>query len=98
MRTREWIINAADYEDEESFRDAVARELAGLENIGHREGGAFVATPIRVELPSRMPPVREFETQAWLFKHEFMPAARRAEAPAPDPPAPEAADLPAGDA
>jgi hypothetical protein len=82
-RDRQWFIDANDYESEEAFRDAVATELARLENMGYREGGAFVATPIRMEGESPFQvngqPVREFLTRGWLFSHTFMPAARRPE-------------------
>lgn len=80
---REWVIDAADYETAEDFREATLGELAGLENIGYRLGGAFTVTPIRVRAPDDEQPfegVTVYRTRAWLFSHVFMPAARE---PAP---------------
>jgi hypothetical protein len=82
---REWIIDAGDYENADEFREAVVAELAGLENIGHRLGGAFTVTPIRMRAPDEEQPftgATVYRTHGWLFSHVFMPAAR---APKPPP-------------
>ncbi|WP_272472663.1 hypothetical protein [Baekduia alba] len=67
-----------EYGTEDEFRRAIAEELAGLENIGHRIGGGFVVTPLR--RPVLRGEVTVFETVGWHFKQVFMPAARPAEA------------------
>jgi hypothetical protein len=80
MAQRQWAVLAADYGTEEEFRGAVTEELARLENIGHRLGGAFVATPIRRELEPEErshPQVREHVTDGWVFQYETAPAVRR---------------------
>lgn len=82
-RDRSFTISLEDYETELAFRDAVRQALLDTEAIGHREGGAFVNTPIRVELEPRPTdfvsggePIRRFATVGWMFSHTFMPAAR----------------------
>lgn len=87
MAQRQWAIHAVEYEAEEAFRGAVTEELARLENLGHRIGGAFIATPIRRELEPEErthAQVREFVTEGWVFQHDTMPAVRRQQ-PAPEP-------------
>jgi hypothetical protein len=82
---RKWLLRLADYDgDEGTFRAAVADELAGLENIGHRLGGGFISSPIReaVESPEGL---TEYVTIGWLFEHAFMPAVKRRPEPAPEP-------------
>lgn len=105
MATRQWGIYLSEFETEEAFRDAVAGELARVENIGHRMGGALIATPIRVEVPLEErthPQVREHVTQGWVFSHEMAPAVRPAQPAAPpedpEPDELEAALVAAGDA
>lgn len=99
---REWVVMLAEYGgDEEAFRRAVTEELAGLENMGHRTGGAYVATPIRVrEEVNRnvigLPPT-EFVTIGWHFKQAFMPAARVVDDPPAREEAPELDELPAAE-
>jgi hypothetical protein len=90
MAQRQWAVLAADYDTEEEFRGAVTEELARLENIGHRMGGAFISTPIRRELDPEErshPQVREHVTDGWVFQHETAPAVRR-----PQPAEPAAVD------
>jgi hypothetical protein len=70
---RAWMIYAQEFATDTEFRDAVAAELAGLENIGHRLGGGFVVAPVRERHGD------DYVTVAWRFEHVFMPAARRQE-------------------
>ena len=77
---RQWVIAQGDYESEAQFRDAVAQELAGLENLGHRTGGSYVVTPVRT--PAGEPHfvgVGEYEVVAWVFSQQFAPAVQREE-------------------
>jgi hypothetical protein len=104
-KDREWVVMLADFAgDEASFRQAIVDELAGLENIGHRTGGAYVATPLRV--PQAMDhgvaglPPEEFVTIGWHFKQVAMTVGRAAPpapeeelAPEPAPEAPEPVEL-----
>lgn len=84
---REWFILASEYADEEDFREAVARELASLENMGHRLGRGFVVTPLRQGRD--LANVMVYETVGWAFRETFMPAVGGAPAlevkPAPEP-------------
>lgn len=98
---REWVVMATDFMSDEEFRRAITEDLAGLENIGHRIGGAFVVTPLRkpyaVERKVDGAPVTglpevEYVVLGWHFKQVFMPAAKPAEpesaaAPADEEPA-----------
>jgi hypothetical protein len=79
-KARQWVISHDDYESEDDFRQAVVSELAGLENLGHRTGGAYIATPIRQGAGQpHIDGVDEFEVVAWVFQQQFMPAARAVE-------------------
>jgi hypothetical protein len=78
---RDWVVMLDEFEALEDFRQAVTQELAGLENLGHRIGGAYVATPIRI--PQKVEregivglPETEYVTIGWAFKQAFAPAAR----------------------
>lgn len=89
---REWVVMDTEYASAEEFRQAVTEELAGLENIGHRLGGAFVATPLR--RPVQQGELVVYETIGWHFKREFMPAVaeQEPEEPAETPTESEAAE------
>lgn len=79
---REWQISREEFAYEADFRQAVAEELARLENLGHRVGGAVIATPVRVKSDGQViRGIDEYETVAWVFQHKFMPAARREDPP-----------------
>jgi hypothetical protein len=78
---RQWVIPAEEYADEEEFREAVARELAGLENMGHRLGRGFIVTPLR--RARELGGTRVYDTIGWAFQETFMPAV--ASAPALEP-------------
>lgn len=88
-KPRDWTVMRDEFVTEEDFRQSVAQELAGLENIGHRTGGAFIATPLRqrqrvdhgglVGLPEE-----EHVVIGWMFRQAFAPAAQVAE-PEPGP-------------
>jgi hypothetical protein len=80
---RQWVILADEYADEEEFREAVARELAGLENMGHRLGRGFVVTPLRQA--RELGGTRVYDTVGWAFQETFMPAVAVAPALEPDP-------------
>ncbi len=71
---REWFIELEEFEDEDGFRDAVAQELARLENMGHRLGRGFVVTPIR--RPRDLGGTVVYDTFAWCFSETFMPAVK----------------------
>ncbi len=71
---REWFIELEEFEDEDGFRDAVAQELARLENMGHRLGRGFVVTPIR--RPRDLGGTVVYDTIAWCFSETFMPAVK----------------------
>jgi hypothetical protein len=77
---RDWALMADDYETDDEFRKAIVEELAGLENMGHRIGGAFVATPLRLKQPATHGlqglPDEEYRVIGWHFKQVFMPAVR----------------------
>lgn len=80
---REWVVMAAEFASEEDFRRAITEELAGLENIGHRIGGAFVGTPLRMGQEAHHGvtglPETEYVVIGWHFKQVFMPAAKPVE-------------------
>ena len=95
MAKRDWQIDTQDYETENDFRNAVQMELAGLENIGHRLGGAFVIAPVRVLLEDEHGQPAGVATLAWHIRHENAPAVKpRREQPREEPVLPEA-DAPA---
>jgi len=82
-RMREWFIEADEFEFYDDFRTAVERELAGLENMGHRLGRGFVVTPVR--RPKLMGTTEVYETVGWAFAEVVMPAVREAAPPAEEP-------------
>lgn len=93
-KPRDWMVLARDYDSEEDFRQALTQELAGLENIGHRTGGAFVATPLRQAQPVDAGdlvglPETEHVVIGWHFRQVFMPAAQATEPEPDDTPADE---------
>lgn len=77
IKLRAWDIRAENYRtddglDEAAFRNAVVNELAQLEHMGERFGVGFVVAPVREEsFPGR------FETVAWVFQSETIPAAAK---------------------
>lgn len=82
MAKRRWTIRLDDFETEAAFRDAIAQECVGLENIGHRMGVGFVATPHRRQLPS----TGEYLTIGWTFQAVNVPAvAERPPEPVAEP-------------
>lgn len=68
MAKREWTIRADDFETEAQFRDAIANEFIGLENIGHRMGVGFVASPHRRQFEG------EWVTIGWSFAAVNVPS------------------------
>lgn len=91
---RAWVIDREDYATEEDFRQAVVAELAGLENIGHRMGRAFIVTPLRHRVEGAYGQ-EWWETRGWLFEERFTPGLQSgqpaAEEPEAAPPAAEPA-------
>lgn len=84
-RMREWVIGLDEFDTEEDFRVAVERELAGLENMGHRLGRGFVVSPIR--RPKVIGSEEIIVTVGWMFGEAVMPMARDTEPePAEDEP------------
>lgn len=81
IKLRAWTLHAEDYIDangyDTGFRQAVAEEMSKLEHMGERFGVGFVVAPIRREIRPG-----EFETFAWAFQSETIPAAAKWE---PDP-------------
>lgn len=76
-------------EDGRLDRQAVVQALIDCEAVGHRQGMAITAVPVRVEYP-REGLVRngqpEVECVGWTFKLSRVPLAQRAPQPAPDEP------------
>jgi hypothetical protein len=57
-------------------RNAVLRALEDVEAIGHREGGAFVITPIRMKINLEGDPYGRDElyvTTGWSITHTYAP-------------------------
>lgn len=65
---REWRIHRDDYQDDQSFREAVQAELAMCENIGERLGVAIVAAP------SRLKQGDSWFTRGWVFRTATVPS------------------------
>lgn len=80
---REWAILSEDFESDAEFRDAVAGELASLENMMYRLGRGFVLSPLRREI--EVGGARMFETVGVVVSETFMPAVRAAPEPEPEP-------------
>lgn len=80
---RQWVLRADDFETEDDFRAAVARELADLENIGHRLGGGFIASPLR-QATEDASGLTEYVTRGWIFEHTFMPVVKPKVEPEPE--------------
>jgi hypothetical protein len=86
-RDRSFTISLQDYDSETEFRQAVQQALLDTEAIGHREGGGFINSPLRMELQPKPGDftdhagerLRKFVTVGWMFNHTFMPAVRMAE-------------------
>lgn len=58
-----------EFATEEGFRDAVARELAEYEHLGHRIGLALTAAPLRERFDD------DYLTVGWAFQTAAVPAA-----------------------
>ena len=72
---RAWSLDAGDYPDDVSFREAVQAELVQSEYLSYRLGIAIVSAPIRAQRV----PGGEFETVGWTFRTATVPAIRYTE-------------------
>lgn len=70
IKLRSWALRAKSYADDSEFQNAVVQELASLGHMGERLGVGFVVAPIRREVTAG-----EWETVAWVFQTETIPAA-----------------------
>lgn len=70
IKLRAWTLHRDEYQDTDQFRLAVANEMAQLEHMGERLGVGFVIAPVR-----RPADQGGFETVAWFFQTETIPAA-----------------------
>lgn len=79
IKLRSWAVWAEDYVDDygndTGFRAAVAEELSRLEHMGERLGVGFVATPVRQQVESGPGRPLEWQTTAWMFQTETVPAS-----------------------
>jgi hypothetical protein len=77
---REWVIGQAvdEHGDLVLSREAVVDGLAELEPMGHRQGGAFVVTPLRVAAGrDQLTGSEIFDVVGWHVKRvPFVPAIR----------------------
>lgn len=76
-----WIVREEDYDTEADFRAAVRESLADVEGFLIRGGDSFIVASARAQDGRG-----EYYTAAVVFRKEFMPAARKPAADAPQEP------------